>query len=417
MAIIDLFRRKKTPPPDISDAAADVSSDDAKTAGALAATPGIRYGVDVSNFMTSASATRVDRPDDAMKMAEYYNCVNKLSNTVATLTRNFYKDKEKLNEMEYDQVHLWRRMMYPGIIPSKMIKAWVSNYLKGGNGYLIVIRNQMTLRPISYMSRKWFQMMPFYTRRGEVWYYDAVTRKVFAYQDILHLADITDDALIGKTKVSHQAETLGRSRAANEFVNKYFTNGLMMSAFVKYPVGSGITEEDIPGLEKQLQKAYGGLEKSGQVGIITEGGDLQQLKTDIPLGDANYIEAENMTKKDIRGMFNIPDEIKDENTVSQFYNDAIMPIVRMIEEEVYSKITSFDDPGIYMKFEIDSILRADVKTKADVLEKYLRNSIYTINEVRAMLDKAPIEGGDKPLVMANNLVPLSELEEFIKSKM
>lgn len=58
-----------------------------------------------------------------------------------------------------------------------------------------------------------------------------------------------------------------------------------------------------------------------------------------------------------------------------------------------------------------------MKTKADVLEKYLRNSIYTINEVRAMLDKSPIEGGDKPLVMANNLVPLSELEEFIKSKM
>jgi len=41
----------------------------------------------------------------------------------------------------------------------------------------------------------------------------------------------------------------------------------------------------------------------------------------------------------------------------------------------------------------------------------------TINEARALDDRAPIPGGDDPMVMANNMVPLAQLQDFVKSKM
>ncbi len=72
---------------------------------------------------------------------------------------------------------------------------------------------------------------------------DQVTKKALYWLDVLHLADITDDALIGKTKVSHQAETLGRSKAANTFFSKYFDKGLFLGATISYPVGSGIDDD------------------------------------------------------------------------------------------------------------------------------------------------------------------------------
>jgi HK97 family phage portal protein len=405
-SIFDIFKSKTKPPDTIPTTSA-------------AATP-ITYGsVNISDLINQGSVTTVSHPDQAMKMAEYYNCVNKISNTVATLTRNFYRRTDnsnvKLTEQDYFQVFLWKKMMYPGIVPTKAIKAWVANYLKGGNGYLIINRDKFMV-PTSYTNRKWNEMLPF-MHEGTPWYYDAVTKSVFPYYNVLHLADITDDCLVGKTKVSHQAETLGRSKAANDFVNKYFGKGLTLGAVIEYPVGSGIDDDTARELEKTMTTVYGGVDKAGQVGVITEGGTLKQIKTDIPLGDANYIQGQEMTKKDIKGMFSIPENINDENTLSQYYNDAIMPIVRMIEEEVNVKVIGPQDIGmIYMKVEMDSLLRADVNTRANVLEKYLRNSIYTINEVRAILDKAPIEGGDQPLVMANNLVPLEQLQEFVQSK-
>lgn len=380
-------------------------------------------GVSISDMVSGGSVTTVSHPDEAMKMAEYYNAIHKISNTVATLSRNWYgKDGSdisvKLSDKEYDQVHLWKNMMYPGLVPSKVLKTWVANYLKGGNGYLIQKRDPRTMRTIAYINRKWNQMYPFYDVDGNVWYYDYVTKKAHYWLDVLHLADITDDALIGKTKVSHQAETLGRSKAANTFVNKYFGKGLFLGAWIGYPVEADVDDPTAQAIEKQMKEVYGGVDKYNSVAIITAGGQLHQLKTDIPLSDSNYIENEIRTSEQIKGFFSIPAKMESDTDVNLYYNDAIMPIIRMIEEEVALKVPSVDEIGNrYLKFEVDSILRAAPETKINVLAKAIDKGLMTINEGRNKMELAPIAGGDQTLVMANNLVPLSDLEDFVKSKM
>jgi HK97 family phage portal protein len=376
----------------------------------------------LSDLVNGGDVTRVTHPDEAIKMAEYYNCVHKLSNTIATLSRNWYRSTDdaavKLSAADYSQVHLWKNMMYPGLVPSKVIKTWVANYLKGGNGYLIMVRDPRTYEIQSYVNRKWNEMAPFYDTDGNVWYYDGKTKKAYYWMDVLHLADITDDALIGKTKVSHQAETLGRSKAAQTFVNKYFGQGLFVGAVIEYPENADVDDDTANKIEKSMTEMYGGVDKYNAVAIITAGGSLKQLKTDIPLSDANYIENEIRTSAQIKGFFSIPDELKTADDINLYYNDAVMPIIRMIEEEVALKVPMPSEIGkVYMKFEVDSILRAAPETKINVLTKAIDKGLMTINEGRAKMELAPIEGGDKTLVMANNLVPLSELEDFVKSKM
>lgn len=376
----------------------------------------------ISDLVNGGTVTKVSHPDEAMKMAEYYNCVNKISSTVATLSRNWYQSEEdgavKLGSEDYSQVNLWKNMMHPGLVPSKVIKTWVSNYLKGGNGYLIMRRDTSTLEITAYVNRKWNEMYPYYDKAGNVWYYDYITKKAYYWFDVLHLADITDDALIGKTKVSHQAETLGRSKAAQTFVNKYFGKGLFLGAWIGYPESADVDDKTAETIESKMSEMYGGVDKYNAVAIITAGGQLHQLKTDIPLSDANYIENEIRTETQVKGFFSIPAEMKTADDINQYYTDAIMPIVRMIEEEVALKVPSISDIGKkYLKFEVDSILRAAPETKINVLTKAIDKGLMTINEGRAKMELAPIEGGDKTLVMANNLVPLSELEDFVKSKM
>ena len=374
----------------------------------------------LSDMVTGGTVTRVSHPDEAQKMAEYYNCVHKISNTVATLSRNWYRRDDapvKLTDADYHQVFLWKHMMYPGLVPSKVIKTWVSNYLKGGNGFLIARRDK-TMNVTSYINRKWDQMYPFYDADGNIWYYDYVTKKAIYWLDVLHLADITDDALIGKTKVSHQAETLGKSKAANTFVNKYYGKGLFLGAVIEYPETADVDDETAKSIETTMTEVYGGVDKYNSVGVITAGGKLKQLKTDIPLSDSNYIESEVRTDKQIKGFFSIPDEIKTQDDINQYYTDAIMPIVRMIEEEVSLKVPYYTEIGqYYLKFEVDSILRAAPETKINVLTKAIDKGLMTINEGRAKMELPPIDGGDTTLVMANNLVPLTELEDFVKSKM
>jgi len=371
-------------------------------------------------MVNGGTVTKVSHPDEAQKMAEYYNSINKISNTISTLSRNWYITEDdnarKLKENEYTQVFLWKNMMFHGLVPSKVIKTWIVNYLKGGNGYLIMRRENGNVT--SYINRKWNEMFPFYDRDGNVWYYDYVSKKAIYWLDVLHLADITDDALIGKTKVSHQAETLGKSKAAATFLNKYMGKGLFLGAVIEYPLEADLDDKTSREIESTMAQMYGGVDKYNAVGVITAGGKLKQLKTDIPLTDSQYIENEIRTDKQIKGFFSIPYEIKTQDDINQYYNDAIMPIIRMIEEEVSLKVPYIAEIGkYYLKFEVDSILRAAPETKINVITKAIDKGLMTINEGRAKMELPPIEGGDKMLVMANNLVPLSELDDFVKSKM
>lgn len=389
------------------------------SAPAAMPTQGLSFG-SLSDMVNGGTVTKVSHPDEAQKMAEYYNSINKISNTISTLSRNWYITEDdnarKLKENEYTQVFLWKNMMFPGLVPSKVIKTWIVNYLKGGNGYLIMRRENGNVT--SYINRKWNEMFPFYDRDGNVWYYDYVSKKAIYWLDVLHLADITDDALIGKTKVSHQAETLGKSKAAATFLNKYMGKGLFLGAVIEYPLEADLDDKTSREIESTMAQMYGGVDKYNAVGVITAGGKLKQLKTDIPLTDSQYIENEIRTDKQIKGFFSIPYEIKTQDDINQYYNDAIMPIIRMIEEEVSLKVPYIAEIGkYYLKFEVDSILRAAPETKINVITKAIDKGLMTINEGRAKMELPPIEGGDKTLVMANNLVPLSELDDFVKSKM
>lgn len=376
--------------------------------------------ISISDIIQTGSVTKVTNPDEAQKMARFYANVHKISNTVATLSRNWYRHNgdttQKLSAKEYDQVSLWKHMMYPGLVPSKVIKTWVGNYLKGGNGYIIINRDELG-NASSYVNRKWNEMMPFYDQDDNIWYYDSKTKKAIYWMNVLHLADITDDALVGKTKVSHQAETLGVSKAAKTFVNKFYNKGLFLGAVIEYPVDADVDDPTAREIEQSMQSVYGGVEKMTGVAVITAGGKLHQLKTDIPLKDAAYIDQEVMTEKAIDSFFSIPSEIKTQDDINEYYNNAIMPIIRMIEEEVSIKVPTIADcTQVYLKFEVDSILRAAPETKINVLTRAIDKGLMTINEGRAKMEMAPIEGGDQTLVMANNLVPLEDLKEFVANR-
>lgn len=372
--------------------------------------------------MASRGARIVSHPDEAMKVLAYYNTINRIATDVAALSRNWYttdgiQDK-KLGYTDYAQVNYWKRMTSPGVTPSKMIKAWVMAYLKWGNGYVIIVRDAKTYEPMMYIHRRPADMYVFRDKTDDsIWYYDTKSQRIYAWIDVLHLAEIDDDEIIGRSKLTKAlSHVVGSSMAKQDFINKYFENNLFLGAVIEYPVESPIDDDDANQIEQEMNKVYGGVDKTTGVGIITGGGKLKQLKTDIPLGDTNVIESEKVSAADIRAAYGVPNELKTEIDITTYYTQAIIPIVKMIEEEVNIKVPAYSVESHYLKFELDSILRADVTTRANVIEKYTNKGILTINEARALLDRGPVEGGDKPLVMANNMVPLDELEAFVASK-
>ena len=93
-----------------------------------------------------------------------------------------------------------------------------------------------------------------------------------------------------------------------------------------------------------------------------------------------------------------------------FYVDTLLFILKQYEEEISYKLLTEEEQldGFYFKWNVNSILRADIKTQMESLATGVNNGIYLINEARAYIDLPKVEGGDKPIVNGN-YIPLSDV--------
>jgi hypothetical protein len=94
-----------------------------------------------------------------------------------------------------------------------------------------------------------------------------------------------------------------------------------------------------------------------------------------------------------------------------YVENTILPIMTQLEQELENKLFKYERKT-KIKHEIKSLLRADIKSQAEYWSKMAAIGKYTINELRAMDDDTPVEGGDIPLIQANNYFPLNKLEEY-----
>ena len=63
---------------------------------------------------------------------------------------------------------------------------------------------------------------------------------------------------------------------------------------------------------------------------------------------------------------------------------------------------------MHFKFNVSVLLRANPETQAAIIQQLVQNSVYSINEARALLDKPPCENGDTRIVNGS-FVPLEKI--------
>ncbi len=154
--------------------------------------------------------------------------------------------------------------------------------------------------------------------------------------------------------------------------------------------------------------AYSGI-NSYKTAILEAGAKYTPIT--IPNKDAQFIELKQFQITDIARIFNIPAHKIGDLTHATFSNieqqelnyaiQTIRPIVTKIESSFNRWLLKDDEKErYYFKFNLNAMLRGDVKSR---FESYMlgRNmGVYSVNEIRELEELNPIEGGDiydKPL--------------------
>jgi HK97 family phage portal protein len=94
---------------------------------------------------------------------------------------------------------------------------------------------------------------------------------------------------------------------------------------------------------------------------------------------------------------------------SEFYTDTLLPILTMYEQETTYKLftTPEVNKGLYTKFDVDMILRADKKTRYETYAQGIDHGFLKPNEARDREGLPKDPGGDR-LFMNGNIVPIDQ---------
>ena len=356
----------------------------------------------------------------ALKENTVYICTKIRAESIGKLSLKVYKERE-----EYKEHELYYLLKYKPNPLMNSINFWkcieAQRTLKG-NAYAYIERNkkgQVTgIYPIdSDNVTKVIDDNNFLSSLSKVWYI-VIDNKGIKYKlysdEILHfIGDITLDGLIGIAPLEYLKCTVENGRATQEFVNKFFKNGLSTKGVIQY-VGD-LDEKAKRTFRKEFESMSNGLENAHSVSLLPLGYQFQPLS--LSMADAQFLENSKLPKREIAAAFgmksyhlndleratfnNLTEQQKD------FYITTLQPSLTNYEQEMQDKLFSQYKTlkDVRVEFNVDTILRSDIKTRYESYRIGIQSGFLSPNEVRKKENLPAKEGGDE-LLANGNMIPI-----------
>jgi HK97 family phage portal protein len=219
--------------------------------------------------------------------------------------------------------------------------------------------------------------------------------------DVLHLFGLTLDGVTGVTPLTYARETIGLSLSMDRHIGKVVKKGARAAGFLKSP--KSLTDKAFNHLKESLEEYRQDGDKEGEVMLLEEG--LEFTEAQMTPQDLQFIEGRQLSRTEIAMFFGVPphmlgDTAKTtswgtgiEQQTQGFVTYTLQDHLTMWEEGVTADLV--DDPDVFAQFNLSALLRGDTKTRWEAHVKSLQWGVRNPNEVRALEDENPREGGDE----------------------
>lgn len=226
--------------------------------------------------------------------------------------------------------------------------------------------------------------------------------------DIIHLKGVSTNGYKGKSPIQVHRENLSLTQSAQDYGEKFFTQGGNMSGVFKYP--STLKPEAYKRLKHDLIEQSVGLHNA-HTPLLLEGG-MTYERISIPPEDAQFIATRKFQKTEVATIFGVPPHmIADleratnnniEHQGMEFVQYCLLPYLVRLEEEFNRKLLREDEFGeYYFLFGLNGLLRGDAKTRSEYYKNMNIVGALSANEIRSLEDMNSYDGGDTYFVQMN----------------
>lgn len=202
------------------------------------------------------------------------------------------------------------------------------------------------------------------------------------------------ESLRGLSPIDHHRTTMGLAQATQEYSALWYQNGAVPSGIIK--INGELTSDQAEVLRQDFSRRHSGLKNMHRVSVLTGGADYVQAS--VKLSDMQLIETMHWGVEAIARVYGVPLQLlqypggntsyaSSETLGQAWLTLGLAPMVSRIEAGLQRMIVG---QTTFIKFNFDSLLRPTTAERMAVYVEAVNNGIYSLNEVRALEDRAPI---------------------------
>lgn len=214
-------------------------------------------------------------------------------------------------------------------------------------------------------------------------------------RDVIILRDNSIDGINFKNTKSYIRDSINTNIKAQKYQSQLFSNGLTNKIVVQ--LTSDIKDEkELKKVQAKFDKMYS---NNGRIFTVPAGYSVSALN--LSLADSQFAELKVMGKKDITSAIGVPYSLIEKGALTEeetiaFLSNAIIPLITTLEQEMDWKLLSKADRkvGYKIRFNVNAMLRTTPLTQSIIIDRYLRNGAYSLNDAKKILGVPLVEGGD-----------------------
>ena len=346
-------------------------------------------------------AQRVDA-ESAMGVGVVYACIYKIASTIATMQLSVKRKSGtgSVDAVDLPLFDLLAREPEPGTTASFFWEQMVCNMLMHGKAYALIVRNPDTGQPVHLEFIPTKYVKPLRVDDYSVFKIQGIDEVVFA-EDVLCIP-----YMLGASPIELHRDAIALAKSAEHYANEYFDNGSIMT---------GVLSSDQPLKKEQMEivrNSWNASSAGNLTRVLPAGFKYERIA--LSPDEAQNIQSRIQSNKDIARIFNVPPALvgleanltynNTEQAGIFFAKHTILPIAKRIEQEVECKLlTPQQRSNTFVRFNIDDLMRGDLKTRAEYYNTLIQAGCMTPNEVRAQESMPTVEGGDYLRVPVNSV--------------
>lgn len=360
-------------------------------------------------------------PDAALRLSTVWACVTLIAETIATLPLLTYKTigGERRVAEDHPLYSILKDSPNADQTAVEFWEALVAQLCLRGNSYCLkhynVLGNLVSLDLLDPdLMRDPYKDTAGRTRFD---YSDPKGMKYYTTDEVWHVKGFGTGGLVGLSPIRAGLMSITTARNADRAAATMFGNNMKPNAVMT--MKEILTKDQ----RKQMKEAIAEGTFDGNPGeklrLVEGGATYTQLS--LSPDDAQLIETRAFSVEDLCRWFAVnPALIGHPGTASNFGTGreqimlnflmfTLRPYLKRIESSIKKNLLKpAEQTKFFAEFSVEGLLRADTKTRFDVYSVAVQNGLKTRNEVRALENDPPMDGGDE-LTVQSNLIPLTLL--------